>query len=370
MTTDPPNRRRWRLPLLIVLVAAGIGAGLYVAIDRPTAHVAVHTGADRLAGADLKYYRIVVERVGQGENYYAVAREQLPEWGFPIRSPFNWRLPTYAYLLGALPGPGAVRAVVALIGLAGLALCVVSEFQAVGFLPGCVTGLLLLGVATWPLAGDAFYAQEVWAGMLMLLSVGAAGCAAYSPRWRILAVAAGLLALAFRELVLPYCVFAGLLALWHGRRIEGGVWLTGVVLFFAYLRWHMGQVARQLPAAEQPAGLGVESWVVFGGLGFDLMATRMNAFVLPLPGWAVLLYLLLGLVGLLAWDSELGRLLALTTVAYLFAFAVIGRSMNFNWGLMFAPLLPFGVVRAPGVLRAVVRDLRGATESPVGGAAA
>ena len=370
MSTDQPQRASWVAAVLIGLTVAAVGAGLYAAVERPTEHTPTYTGEHRLAGADLKYYRIVVERVGQGENYYDVAREQLPAWGFPINSPFNWRLPTYAYLLGALPGPEWIRAVVALIGFAGLGLCLAAEFRDIDFVPACGTGLLLLGVATWPLAGDAFLAQEVWAGMLILLSVGAAGCAPYSPRWRVVAVAAGLLALFFRELVLPYCLFAGVLAFWYGRRIEGAVWLAGVALFFAYLRWHGQQVAQQLPPGEQGGGLGMAAWVQFGGLGFDLMATRMNAFVMPLPGWAILLYLLLALIGLLAWEGERGRLLALTTVAYLFAYAVIGRSMNFNWGLMFAALLPFGVVRAPAALRAVVRNWSGEADSPVGSGAA
>jgi hypothetical protein len=55
-------------------------------------------------------------------------------------------------------------------------------------------------------------------------------------------------------------------------------------------------------------------------------------------------------VGLLSWRSEQGALLSLTTLAYLGAFAVIGMPKNINWGLMFAPLLPFGVARAPTVL--------------------
>jgi hypothetical protein len=87
----------------------------------------------------------------------------------------------------------------------------------------------------------------------------------------------------------------------------------------------------------------------------------MNRFVIALPGWLVFLYLSVALIGLLGWSGEQGRLLLLTTVTYLVSFAVVGRSMNFNWGLMFAPMLPFGVVRAPGTMWALVEALRGST---------
>jgi hypothetical protein len=355
--------RLWKWALLGV-IAVALAVGLYLSLVQSTAHIPVYTGEHKLAGADLKYYRVVIDRVGRGENYYDVAREQLPEWGFPIGSPFNWRLPTYAYLLGVLPGPGAIQAVAALIGLAGLVLAGLAEFSSLSRaadpaaspnpLPAFGTILLLIGVAAWPLSGDAYLAQEVWAGMLILLSVGAAGCAADHPRWRIVSVAAGLLALAFRELVLPYCLIAGGIALWQGRRREAVAWLVGVVLFFGYLAWHMSQVHARLAPEERADSLGIPGWVHFGGLNFDIMCTRMNAFLISMPGWIVFLYLAMGVIGLFGWRSEQGALLALTTISYLASFAVIGESKNFNWGLMFAPLLPFGVVRAPGVIRCVI----------------
>jgi hypothetical protein len=214
-------------------------------------------------------------------------------------------------------------------------------------------------VAAWSLVGDAYYAQEVWAGLLILLSVSAAGCSVYSPRWRIVAVATGLLALFFRELVLPYCVIAGLLAFWHRRRLEAFAWFAGIALFAFFLWWHGQHVAAKLTPEDRVASAGVMDWIVFGGLPFDVMATRMNAVVMLLPGWLVFVYLLLGVVGLVSWRSEQGMLLTLTTLAYLAAFAIVGKPMNFNWGMMFAPLLPFGVVRAPAALGEVYRSIRG-----------
>lgn len=351
----------------ILILALVFVLGLYFALARPTVYVPESAvvsvpqadgKAEQVAGPDLLYYRTVVERVRNGENYYDVAHRELPRWGFPIGSMFNWRLPTYAYVLALFPGQDAIRILLTLLAMTGVLLAFVSEQKEHGPLNAAATTLLLIGVATWPVSGNACYAQEVWAGELILLSVGAAGCAALSPRWRIVSVAAGLLALFFRELVLPYCVIAGLLAFWNRRRWEALAWLAGVALFFGYLFWHGQQVAARLTPEDRAGSTGVMGWVVFGGLPFDIMATRMNAFLMTLPGWLVFGYLFLGVIGLASWRSEQGIRVSLTTFAYLASFAVVGKPMNFNWGLMFAPLLPFGVVRGPAALAKLVQALR------------
>lgn len=351
--------------LLRAGAAVVVVCGIAVSTTTQTEHVPDFGPEHEKSGADLKYYREVVTRVGNGENYYDVANERLRYWGFRVGSTFNWRLPTYAYVLGSLPSPQWIRAVLLILAGLGMLLTLVAEASELGLLAAPATVLLQVGVSAWALDGDAFLAQEVWAGILILVSVAAAGCAASSPRWRSVAVAAGLLALFFRELVLPYCLIAGVLAGWHGRRSEAAVWLSGIVLFALYLWWHAQQVAARLTPADRAGSQGILEWVQFGGLSFDIMATRMNAFLMNAPGWLVFLYLLLALIGLLSWRSEQGLLLSLTTLAYLFAFAVIGRSMNFNWGLMFAPLLPFGIVRAPGAMWELVAGLRGNQAAPV-----
>ena len=62
-------------------------------------------GSDAIAttAPDLLLYRDVIAEVRRGRNYYEVAREKIPQFGFPTSSPLNWRLPTYAWLLSWLP---------------------------------------------------------------------------------------------------------------------------------------------------------------------------------------------------------------------------------------------------------------------------
>jgi hypothetical protein len=358
----PTRFADWPRGLLLLLTACSaiaIACGLYAARgERTTIDSAVPAVNVELENADLKYYKEVVTRVHDGENYYDVANQRLRHWGFRVGSVFNWRLPTYAYVLGALPSVGWAQAALSAIGLAGLLLAVAADNRDVSFLAAGGTFLLQFGVFFWCLKEDCYLAQEVWAAMLILLSVGAAAF-----QCRALAVGAGLAALCFRELVLPYCLVAAGVAWWYGRRKEAIVWLAGIGLFFLYLGWHAAQVAARLTPEDRADSRGISEWITFGGLTFNILTTRMNLFMLDAPGWLVFLYLATALIGLLGWRGEQGALVAFATMVYLAAFAVVGMPMNVNWGLMYAPLLPFGVVRAPGTILDLLRALRGRNAS-------
>ena len=66
---------------------------------------------------DLQLYRDVVAQVRRGENYYAAAKPELLKHFFPVRSTFNWRLPTYAWLFSLLPGPWAVQGLLVILAV-------------------------------------------------------------------------------------------------------------------------------------------------------------------------------------------------------------------------------------------------------------
>src|SRR5262249_41745564 len=69
--------------------------------ERGTVESAEATEGEAIA-ADLALYRDVIAGVRSGRGYYAVAREKIPQYGFPISSPLNWRLPTYAWLFSRM----------------------------------------------------------------------------------------------------------------------------------------------------------------------------------------------------------------------------------------------------------------------------
>src|SRR5688572_5682998 len=71
--------------------------------SRRAAEDALNASYAAPTGVDLQLYEQVIADVRGGRGYYAVAGEKLPQFGFPTSSPFNWRLPTYAWLLAMLP---------------------------------------------------------------------------------------------------------------------------------------------------------------------------------------------------------------------------------------------------------------------------
>src|SRR5438034_9071606 len=100
--------------LLVVGTLLSVGRGGLPVRDAAESHAA----ADGVA-ADLALYRDVIADVRTGRGYYEAARERIPQYGFPISSPLNWRLPTYAWLLSRLPEEPWIQA--ALAGLSVVA---------------------------------------------------------------------------------------------------------------------------------------------------------------------------------------------------------------------------------------------------------
>jgi hypothetical protein len=311
-------------------------------------------------GRDLQVYRNIVTRVHGGESYYDAAGDELRSNGYPTASVFNWRPPAYAWLIGNLPAP--VWGQVLLCGLALVTLLLAyNAVQQDGKVWRAVAAvLLLLGVFQWCVDGDAFLSQELWAGVLIALSV-----CAYALGWWEIGLGAGLAALFLRELAIPYCVIAAAFAWKEGRRKEALLWAVGFSLYALFLAYHVVQVNKHLTAADRSPA----SWVQFGGLFFILKTCRMNVFLFSLPAWVSAIYLPLALLGLFGWRGVTALRVSLTVAAYLAAFAIVGQPFNDYWGLLCAALLPFGIVWAPAAITDLGRKIaqaapRGAVVQP------
>jgi hypothetical protein len=322
---------------------------------------AAEATAGREIAPDLALYRDVIAGVRSGRRYYEVAGEKIPQYGFPIASPLNWRMPTYAWLLSPLPNKCWIQAVLLLLAIAGLWLSFVAVSRRWGVPRAGLTTVLLFGVVRWTFDGYAYLAQEVWAAVLLLISLAALAIAECSAKtdegrdktltfYRWLAIAAGILSLLFRELALPYCVAACAVAAWKRRWWEAASWTAGIALFLAFFAWHVGQVKAQLIELEvtAAAGGGLSQWLRFGGLDFVLLTTRMNSLLFAAPSWLLWLYVLLALVGLSRSRGQVNETACVAALLYLLAFAAVGRPENFYWGLMAAPLLAWGA--ASGVI--------------------
>jgi hypothetical protein len=346
-----PECSRRQAALLLAIVVGAIVACQWVAWTYPTVPE-YETKASRQT--DVELYRRVIDRVRDGENYYDAVHEEFFRRDYPVCSLFNYRTPFYAWLFGALPDMEWGRAAQLTLAGAVLVLCYAVFWRAGTPILGAFAVVVASGALAWSFLDAMCLFTEVWAGALITMSV-----AAYGLGHRGVGVAAGLMALLFRELALPYCVIALGLAAWEGRRREAAAWLAGMALYALFFAWHASQVMPRLPQAVDGAGLG--KWMQFGGLKFLLATTRTHLLILLAPAWVVALCLPLGVLGLAGWRHDMGRHSLVVVAVYLSLFAVVGALENFYWGLLYTPLLAIGVALAPRALLDLIRVAQGAT---------
>jgi hypothetical protein len=341
--TDQPTATRFaslsRSAAVAVLAAAvaaalGLAAAAWHGRGWPVGGIGV---------PDTDLFRRVVTRVHAGEGYYDVQADEFRD--FPgAGSVFNWRLPTYAVVLGALPDPDWGRIVLLVAALGAVAAVVKTLFPVAGLAAATGMSLVLLGGAFgWAVyEPDAFLTTEPWCEVLLLLSL-----AAYGGGRPIAGAAAGLSALALRELALPYCLAGAAVAVWNRRRAEGLVWVVGLTVAAAGFVLHLGAVKQRRPEVN-PAAVG--QWVGAGGATpFVLEAASMNLFLRPLPPAIVGLLLPVAALGLIGRRDEPGVRLALSAAGYTALFAVARGGVY--WGMLYTPLLLLGAFSAPSALR-------------------
>lgn len=323
---------------LLLLAFAVVTVGL-VGFALPLQEVA----QDPAKQGDLQTYAQVVERLRLGVPYYEALHAELAEHRYGTHSVFNWRTPLFLSGLAMLPNEAAAQGL--LIGLAVLAGGMASWLarRSGGPLAGLLTALLL-GLSLFSvLVPRASFAFELWAGVLILLSVSA-----YGLQLPWLGLAAALLALFLRELAGAYVVICLVLA-WRERRwSEVAAWGVGLAAYAVYFVLHW----RAALAMVRPEDIAdAESWLQFGGLGFVIGSASYNGIFLVLPYWATALALGFGLAGLAGGRQPAGWRALLTVLGYLGLFSIFGKPVNQYWGGLYTPLLMPGLVWALPALR-------------------
>jgi hypothetical protein len=343
-TTKYARFQRWQALVLLCVTAVAIVWCVYAALN-PIPTTEKYYGA-----LDLGLYRRIAQRVHEGESYYQAAGEELRPAGYPTGSVFNWRTPTYAWFFGLLPNVRWAQAILVFLCV-GIILAAFTALERAGSRRRAVLGILaMLGVLVWSIDGEAYLAQELWAGVLVTLSI----CGYLLGSWQLGAVA-GLAALFFRELALPYCLIAAGFASRKPQRRELMVWIAGLAAYAFFLAWHVHEVIQHIrPEDRQPA-----TWLRFGGLDFILATNHMNSFLFSAPVWVGAVYLPLALLGLGAWTGESSWRMMLSAGVYLTAFAIVGQPFNDYWGLMYVGVLPFGIAWAPAALVDLCRAATG-----------
>lgn len=330
------SKAQARLVLLALAAAILAGVALSLAVPAPASSVG---GAD--GHGDMALYNAIIDRMKDGESYYPAAAEELRANNYALRPVLNFRLPTLATFLAALPQP------VALILLRTLAAGVIlAWFIRLRRAFPRPTIALAAGVIAFTGAGVAFSDaalvwHEVWAGLLLALAL-----AVYGQRtWGYSAILC-LCAVLIRELALPVPLILLALSIRERRFTEAAAWLAVIAAFGVTMLIHMNLATQQLLPSDQ-----ANSWTALGGWSFVLSSARWNLFLLTAPLWLNAILLPVAMLGLAGWNDRFAGRAALALAGWLGAFLIVGRPDNHYWGLMYAPLAAVGfAVSAPSLL--------------------
>jgi hypothetical protein len=320
----------WLARILIAGVACLIVYGLL------SFHLSAYQSSLGNEGVDLDCYRRIVERVHNGEGYYAAAYEELTRRGYPTQSVFNWRLPLLAWVMGHMPHLFIIRLIALFLSFIPLWIWFEIDPDEVPFPVRAAGCLLLLGAPIYGFLDDVFLAHEFWCGIFISLSIFS-----YAKGWRTVAWGSGLVALMIRELALPFVMVMLALSCAEKKYRETGIWLAGVVIFCAMMVWHAFQIDA-VKGYEQTAS--VLPWVTFGGWKFVLGTASIHPYLFLLPPWIMAVFVPSAILGLLGWRGVLGKRLAWTVVVYVVLFLFIGQWFNLYWGAIYVDLLPIGIL--------------------------
>jgi hypothetical protein len=312
-----------RRPLGRWTAAAILGAYAIVAVASASAVRSPAASVPAGGEGDVPMYQSIVMRLRAGEPYYLVVGDELHQRGYATYPAFNWRTPLTFTALSLTPQAVAHGALLALAAAVVVAAIVATPAAGPRLVVGAwqVGTLLAVGIPVATLMAEA------WSGMLIALAV-----CAHSVRRSAIAVPAGALALATRELAAPYCVVATVLAAKARRWREVAAWGAVATIYAVYFAWHLSNVwAHQLPAEVARHS----SWLQLGGLTFVTATVGWEGWLLllPWPATSIALALLVAGIG----SSETPTHVRLVSAAYLIFFYVAGQTFNAYWGLVAGP---------------------------------
>lgn len=352
---------RWPARILLLVVAALLVlaaiAPLSASLDGKPSEVPSLIGDGAPNGQteserdeDLAFYDRVIERIGHGENYYDFIVEEQRARDYPVRPGLAVRLPTLAWIHASLGEPAMIALAIAL-----LFACLWAWWKRLGEEPGGAR-FRLLGTALMAMGGSLglnrsfFVLHELWAGMLIALAFGL-----HRPgRWgAALFVAA--LALALRELVLPFVLLMAAMAAWRKDWREATAWIMLVAVFAAIMAWHLSLIAVQ----EVPSDPVGPDWLVLRGLSGWLGNIVLSSNLRLLPHELASPVVILMALGWAGWKSSAGTTGTFLYLGYGLAFMLGGRANNFYWGAVVAPAMFIGLAFLPMALPSLVRAARG-----------
>jgi hypothetical protein len=305
---------------------AGAGIALQQAPAQPN--------ADAEAMSDIKVYQRVVQAVAAGETYYAVVAREHRLHNYPLKPYFTIRPPTLAWLSAGFGETGTRLLMFALIGLTALAW--LEALRGLAALPLVqYTSFGLIAESAFVLSNSPYlYFHESWAALLIALSI-----ALRRPDRFVFSIAAGLAAVLFRELALPFLLLMGIAATYAKCWREACGWGVAIAVAVAA----QGAHAAAVMAVTTGADAASQGWSGLGGWSFFLTATANSTLLEFVPMWATALIVPFSLFGWIAWRSDFALRVVGLIVGYATLLIVFARPDNSYWAILIVPFLFTGV---------------------------
>jgi hypothetical protein len=345
--TPIPAPSFWRTPArALLLFVLALSAWSFALGSRPQPSTAPSPNAT----TDGTLYRAIAARVANGESYYTAAPTEHRTYRFPLSPVITVRPPLLAEVTAIVGGSTVMGWLLRLTCLATF-LAFAARFVTIA--PNSPSRIAAFGLAAFSIAiltpiELAVY-HDIWAGMLVALAL-----ALRRPdRW-MASLAVALVAVLIRELVAPLLIVMAFSALIERRWREASAWGTAFVIASAILALHWLRVA----ALTTPTDLVSPGWL--RALGWPWVAhvfSSTNAIqVIPASIGAALVPF--ALLGWMTVERSLALRIGLWLVGMACVFMVFGRSDNYYWGALVAPILPIGLAFAPSGITHIYRTAR------------
>ncbi|MET0308480.1 MAG: hypothetical protein ABW023_07220 [Sphingomonas sp.] len=334
------NKARLALLALVLILAASL-----TALGVPHSPTGASASGAAQEMTDLALYERISAGVKGGDNYYVSAATALRAGHYPLRPFLTFRLPALAVVQAAVPEWAISAMLFALVLATAIAWGARLGNALPRLVPRIAVLLLLLGSLVAFLQPELAAFHEIWAGLLVALSL-----ALRRPgRW-VEAVAIGLGAMLIRETALLYVVVMALMAWLEGQRREAMGWGVAILVFAIVLGFH----AHAVTGVTGPLDPRSPGWFGFNGFGFFVSSLTVSTALQILPLWIAALLVGLLLFGWASWNDPLGLRMFVLLAAYALAIGLFARLDTFYWALMIAPVSLVGLVFVPDALRDLV----------------
>jgi hypothetical protein len=207
------------------------------------------------------------------------------------------------------------------------------------------SALLLAGGATLMLP-ELLVWHQCWAALLIALSL-----ALRSERQYGLSALTALAGTAFGEQAIIFPLIMLAFSLHEKRAGEAAAWGAVILFTSGFLAWHAEETAAAASFTDKPS----RGWSGSGGWDAAVTMVQMTGPLRLMPHWAGALIVPAALIGWAGWQNSTGARGAVFLLTYFLLLASVGRADNFYPAFLIAPLLPVGLLFAPGALADLIR---------------